>query len=330
MKKRVLTGIKPSGTPHIGNYFSAIKPSLKNQDNESFFFIADYHALTTIKDNKKLNQYTLSVASTWLALGLCPEKVFFYKQSDIPELFEAFWILLTLTSKGLLNRSHAYKALVSNNKLEKRPDDEGVNMGLFNYPVLMAIDILLFSGKEIPVGEDQKQHIEIARDLAEKFNQEYGTIFELPEAKIITQKDIPGIDGRKMSKSYNNIIPIFGDPQMIKKSIMQFKTDSKAIDEKKDADNCNLFYLYSLFFDDEKLLHKEKENYSNGGVGYGDLKKKLNLLIQQHFKKESERYNHYISNPKIVHEILREGARKVRPFAKEKLKNIKKAIGIFE
>jgi tryptophanyl-tRNA synthetase len=227
--KIALTGIKPTGTPHIGNYLGMIKPALELVQNyRALYFIADYHALTTERNSEELNRQIYEVAATWLALGLDPEKVVFFRQSDIPEVFELTWILACLASKGLLNRAHAYKAAVEENIREERRSDDNINAGLFNYPVLMAADILLFGTHLVPVGQDQKQHVEIARDIAFSFNSCYGKVFGIPEALI--QKDVmnvPGVDGRKMSKTYNNTIPIFTDSKVIRRQVMHIVTDSK-------------------------------------------------------------------------------------------------------
>ena len=221
--KRILTGIKPTGYAHIGNYFGAIKPAIeksKNPENECFYFIADYHALTTLKTKEELKEYTYNIACTWLACGLDPEKVVFYKQSDVPEVFDLNWVLSNVTPKGLMNRAHAYKAVVEKNEEQNQDKDFGVNMGLYNYPILMAADILLYDTNLVPVGLDQKQHIEIARDIAEYFNKKYGTCFVEPDCLIDEESAVlVGLDGRKMSKSYGNTIQLFTDEKTLQKSI---------------------------------------------------------------------------------------------------------------
>ncbi len=248
-KKISLTGIKPSGTPHIGNYLGMIRPALDlAKSYQAMYFIADYHALTTVREAKTLRYQTYDVAATWLALGLDPEEVIFYRQSDIPEVMELTWILSCYTAKGLLNRAHAYKAAVDENLAAGRSEDEGINAGLYGYPVLMAADILLFNSDVVPVGLDQKQHLEIARDIAESFNNTYGEVLKLPAAAIKEDvMTIPGIDGRKMSKSYDNVIPMFADPKQRRKTVMRIVTDSRRPEEPKDPDQDNVFAIYRYF-----------------------------------------------------------------------------------
>ncbi|MEK9656983.1 MAG: tryptophan--tRNA ligase [bacterium] len=325
--KRRLTGIKPTGTPHIGNYISAIRPSVETAHSNSFFFIADYHAITTLKNKELIQRYTLDVATTWIACGLDPEKVTFYKQSDIPELLEAYWILMSSCPKGLLNRGHAYKYSVQENQKKNKPIDEGINMGVYTYPALMAADILLFSAEEVPVGADQLQHIEITRDIAEKFNAEYRETFILPTAILEQTKDIPGIDGQKMSKSYKNTIELFSDKKIQEKQIMKIKTDTKGIEESKDPDQCKLFYLFSLFASKEET-EELRRAYKKGGVGYGTVKKKLAENIQLYFKEAKEKYHNLKQNPEKVENILSSGAIKARKIAKKKLEELKQIIGI--
>eukprot|EP01047_Picozoa_sp_COSAG01_P000731 COSAG01_NODE_14_length_41020_cov_40.702133_23_plen_332_part_00 len=325
--KRKLTGIKPTGIPHLGNYISAINPAISTEQNNTFFFIADYHALTTLKSAESIKKYTNEVAATWLSCGLNPKKTCFYKQSDIPEVLELYWILMSIAPKGLLNRAHAYKALTDQNTQQNKQADEGINMGIYTYPVLMAADILLFSAEEVPIGKDQLQHLEITRDLAEKFNNEYGDILTLPEGKIEHQKEVPGIDGRKMSKSYNNTISLFSDNKILKKQIMKIQTDSKGIEEIKDPNSCSLYYLFSLFADEESL-NAVKQGYLNGGLGYGHVKKMLLELLEEKFKKENELFTYYINNHAELHQILNEGAIKARKIANKKLLEIKEAIGM--
>ena len=258
MKKRILTGITTTGTPHIGNYLGAIKPALKQAKNydESFYFLADYHAIIKNSDNKEVSESVKNVALAWLASGLDVNKSFFYRQSDIPEILELSWILNCVTAKGLMNRSHAYKAAINNNKGD---EDKGITMGLFSYPVLMAADILMFNATHVPVGADQIQHLEMTRDIAARFNHIYKKTFELPEAIIQSKKDtVPGTDGQKMSKSYGNIIPLLSTEKQLKKAIAKVVTNSLEPGEPKDSSNCTVFKLYKYFASDEMI--KEFEN----------------------------------------------------------------------
>ena len=246
MKQIALTGLKPSGSPHIGNYLGMLKPSLELAEKfQALYFIPDYHALTTVRDRKQLADLTYQAAATWLALGLNPDEGIIYRQSDIPEVFELAWALSCFTTKGLLNRSHAYKAIVDDNIAAGREEDKNINVGLFTYPVLMAADILLFGTHFVPVGLDQQQHLEITRDVALTFNKNYGDVLTIPEAVIRKEvMTIPGIDGRKMSKSYNNVIPIFAPPDQVLKPVKRIVTDSKRPEEPKDPDECNIFAIY--------------------------------------------------------------------------------------
>ncbi len=326
-----LTGIKPTGTPHIGNYLGAIKPALSLSNtpySTAFFFIADYHALTTLKDPVLLRRYTYEVAATWLSLGLDPNQVTFYKQSDIPEIFELAWILSCYASKGLLNRSHAYKSLVDTNTDLNRDTDKGISMGVFSYPVLMAADILLFNCHQVPVGQDQKQHVEIARDIAQAFNQTYGNVLVVPEPVI--QKDvmtIPGSDGRKMSKNYDNTIPLFLDEKPLRKKIMQIKTDSTPVEDVKDPNSCHVFSLYSLFANDTEITNL-KQRYLAGGMGYGDAKQALFECIRDTFSEAKVRYDSLMSDTTQIDTILTSGAQKARSLASNHLTLIRRAIGI--
>ena len=258
--ERAITGVKPTGRLHIGNYFGAILPTLQlSEDYETLIFIADYHALNYIKTAEELKDYSLRLASGYLACGLDPQKIIFFRQSDIPEVFELNWILSNVTPKGLMNRAHAYKAMVEQNEQNSLEKDQNVNMGLYNYPILMSADILLYNTKYVPVGLDQKQHCEIARDIAQIFNNRYGKTFTLPEPKI--EEDvavITGLDGRKMSKSYNNTIELFCDEKDLKKSVNKIITDSKLPGEPKDPD-CTLAKIYGLFASKEKTIaYKDK------------------------------------------------------------------------
>ena len=327
--KTALTGIKPTGIPHLGNYFGAIKPALQlMNDFHCYYFIADYHAITTLKNPDQLRQYTYEVAAMWLALGLDPDKHFFYRQSDISEIFELAWILSCSASKGLLNRGHAYKAIQETNLEKGQPEDDGINTGIFSYPVLMAADILLFDCQVVPVGLDQKQHVEIARDIAKAFNHTYGDILIEPEPLILKESaTILGVDGRKMSKNYQNTISIFGNPKDIKKQIMSIQTDSTPLDDPKDPDSCQVFQLYSLFAT-ESQQEDMAQKYRAGGFGYGHAKKELLDVLTTSFSEASERYHHWIQNTSEIDSLLKKGALNVRQQAAKKCQSIRSEIGL--
>lgn len=327
--KRILTGIKPTGYAHIGNYFGAIKPAIELSNNENFecfYFIADYHALTTLKTKEEFKEYTKNIACTWLACGLDPNKVVFYKQSDIKEDFELNWILCNVTPKGLMNRAHAYKAVVEKNQEVGIDIDSNVNMGLYNYPILMAADILLFGTNLVPVGLDQKQHIEIARDIANYFNKKYQKVFILPEEYIKKEvQTLVGLDGRKMSKSYGNTIKLFGTENELKKSINKIVTDSKLPGEPKDID-CTLNKIYKLFATEQQQNEFDKKLAS--GLGWGDAKKEVFEVANEYIKPMREKFEYYINNYNEVEKILAAGAEKARSVAKEFLLLTRKAIGV--
>ncbi len=328
-KKVSLTGIKPTGIVHIGNYLGAIKPALDlANDFEARYFIADYHALNQVKDPEVLRSYTYGVAASWLACGLDPNKVLFYRQSDVPETFELSTMLSCFTPKGLMNRAHAYKALIAENEANNKDLDSGINMGLFTYPILMAADILLFDADYVPVGKDQVQHIEIAVDIAEAVNRNYKKeLLVLPTPKIgeVTQT-IPGLDGRKMSKSYDNTIALFQPEKKLRKQIMKIVTNSQEIEEVKDPDNCNVFALYKLFAtqaEQDALAAK----YRAGGMGWGEAKQalfeKMNTLIAP----MREKYDFLIANPDEIDKILLEGAAKAREIAGATIRRLRKEMG---
>jgi len=326
--KIALTGIKPSGTPHIGNYLGMIRPALDlAQKYQALYFIADYHALTTVRNGKLMKQMTYEVAATWLALGLDPEKVIFYRQSDIPEVMELTWILSCFTSKGLLNRAHAYKAAVDENLAIGVPPDEGINSGLYFYPVLMAADILLFNTNFVPVGLDQKQHIEIARDIAQAFNSNYGNILTIPEAAIQEEvMTIPGLDGRKMSKSYDNVIPMFAAPSKLRKSVMRIVTDSRTPEEPKDPDMDNIFSIYRHFAAEEDI-QRVRQLYLQGGMAYSEIKVELFELLEQNFGPARARYDEYMQDWGYLDNVLQKGAEKARKMATPLLERIRVAVG---
>jgi tryptophanyl-tRNA synthetase len=326
MKKRILTGITTTGTPHIGNYLGAIKPALKQANNfeESFYFLADYHAIIKNSDNKEVAKSVENVALAWLASGLDFNKSFFYRQSDIPEILELSWILNCVTAKGLMNRSHAYKAAAGNNSGD---EDKGITMGLFSYPVLMAADILMFNATHVPVGADQIQHLEMTRDIAARFNHIYKKTFEMPEAIIQTKKEtVPGTDGQKMSKSYGNIIPLLSTEKQLKKSIAKIVTNSLEPGERKDPSDCTVFKLYKYFASDD-LVNEFKDDYKNG-IGWGDAKNKLFNLVNNEMMPVREKYESYSSDKNLLNDLLNDGSKKVRPIAKEMLSSIRDSIGI--
>lgn len=329
MKQIILTGIKPTGTPHIGNYFGAIKQAIemsKSDEFENFFFIADYHALNSLKTRDELKQFTKEIACAWLACGLDPQKVVFYRQSRIPEDQELCWILMNVTPKGLMDRAHAYKGVVEANIAAGKDADDGVNMGLYNYPILMAADILLFNAKFVPVGQDQKQHVEMARDIAKYFNKKYGNTLVVPEEKI--QKSVavlPGLDGRKMSKSYNNTIPLFCDEQKLKKLIMSIKTDSTLPSEPKSTD-CTLFELIKLFGTEEEV--SEMRRRFEEGISWADAKTALFELANKFIKPMREKYDYFMSHYGEVEEILKRGEERARNIASQTIERVKTAVGV--
>ena len=329
MEKIALTGIKPTGAPHLGNYLGMIKPAIElAQSFQALYFIADYHALTTTREPNQLKQRIYKVAATWLALGLDPERVVFYRQSDIREIVEFAWILSCFTSKGLLNRAHAYKAAVEENLSSGRSADDNINTGLFSYPVLMAADILLFSADVVPVGLDQRQHLEITRDIAASVNARIGTVLKAPEAFIQEQgMTVPGLDGRKMSKSYRNTISIFADPVTIRKQVMSIVTDSKHPDEPKDPDQCNVFAIWRHFVSAEAAEAK-RQLYWQGGLAYGDIKQELCDLLLAEFGAGYQVFKAYMTERKAVDRILKQGAEKARAIAQPLLSKVRNKIGI--
>ncbi|MCF7920390.1 MAG: tryptophan--tRNA ligase [Candidatus Cloacimonetes bacterium] len=329
-KKIALTGIKPTGNPHIGNYFGAIKPALElAKEYETRYFIADYHALNQTKDPDILRQQIYEIAAAWLACGLEPEHNLIYKQSAVPQTFELNTILLAFTPKGLMNRAHAYKALLQNNLEANRDPDDGVNMGLFTYPVLMSADILLFDSDVVPVGTDQQQHLEMAADIAEDVNRNYNKeLLKIPAPLIRKETGlITGLDGRKMSKSYNNAIPMFLPPKQLRKLLMKIVTNSQTIEESKDPETCNVFALYKLFAD-EKQQQEMKERYLAGGMGWGHAKQALFELMNEHLTPFRERYDTLMADKGYIDKILAEGSAKARELAEAKLVFLRKEMGV--
>ena len=329
--QRVLTGITTSGTPHLGNYAGAIRPAVaasRQAGVESFYFLADYHALIKVQDPARVQQSTLEIAASWLACGLDPDKVWFYRQSDIPEIPELTWLLTCVAGKGLLNRAHAFKAAVDKNTAEGNDADAGITAGLFMYPVLMAADILLFGAHKVPVGRDQVQHIEMARDFGARFNHLYGqAYFTLPEAAIEESvATLPGLDGRKMSKSYDNTIALFADAATLKKKIMGLLTDSKAPGEPKDTEGSALFQLYQAFATPEQTAAMRKAFAE--GIAWGDAKQQLFAVIDAEIAPMRERYNALMADPACIEAILQAGAVKARAIATPLLQELRHAVGL--
>lgn len=326
----LLTGIKPTGTPHVGNFLGAIRPAIQlvHEYENSFLFIADYHALNTVQDGAKLRDLTRSIAATWLACGLDPSKTVMYRQSAVPEDFELETILTSITPKGWMNKAHAYKAAVDQNREAGFEKDENISMGLYTYPILMAADILLYSANVVPVGKDQQQHIEIARDIAQKFNHTYGTdALVLPEALIQEElESVIGIDGRKMSKSYDNILPLFATTDEWKKLINKIPTDSSAVDEPKNPDESVLFGIFKSLAPAEQTA-EVRARLEKGGMGWGELKQLLLEVLESQFGEYRDRYTELMAQPEEIDRILAEGAEKARAVARAKMAEIRDVIG---
>ena len=326
MKKRILTGITTTGTPHIGNYLGAIKPALElaKEYDESFYFLADYHAIIKNSKSTEVTDSVKNVALAWLASGLNPNKSFFYRQSDVPEILELSWVLNCVTAKGLMNRSHAYKAATT---LNKDDEDKGITMGLFSYPILMAADILMFNATHVPVGADQIQHIEMTRDIAGRFNHLYKKTFILPEAIIqSTNETVPGIDGQKMSKSYGNIIPLLSTEKQLKKSIAKIVTNSLEPGDPKDPSNCTVFALYK-YFASKPMVDELCDDYKKG-ISWGDAKNKLFEVVNNEITPIRELYEKLQEDKDFINDLLSDGSNKVRPIAKELLDSIRSSVGI--
>ena len=328
---RVLTGITTTGVPHLGNLVGAILPAIKaskEKNTTSFLFLADYHSLIKNSDSEIRHQSSFDIAACWLACGLDPKKAIFYRQSDIPYIFELAWILSCLSSKGLLNRAHAYKAATSDNETKQFKDiDKGINMGLFNYPILMAADILMFKADYVPVGQDQKQHIEMTRDIALKFNHYYGEILALPEAIIDENTGVlPGIDGRKMSKSYDNVIPLFAEQEELQKIVMKIKTNSLEPGVPKISSDCNIFNIYKAICTKEKAddLHKLYEE----GIAWGEAKKVLFEELSLFLKPFKDEYSKIIKDKSYVEKTLIEGSEKALSISEPIIREVRQAIGI--
>jgi tryptophanyl-tRNA synthetase len=323
MAPRSLTGIQPSGAPHIGNLLGAIQPGIALQEShECFYFIASYHALTTTRDPEILQDRILDNTATWLAMGLDPEKATIWAQHDIPQICELSWVLSCITSKSTLDKAHAFKDAVAKQKTDV------INAGLFTYPVLMAADILAFDSNVVPVGQDQKQHVEMARDMAQRFNHHYGEVLVVPEPLIQEEVAVvPGIDGRKMSKSYGNGIDIWLPPKKLRKRIMSITTDSKGMEEPKDPDACNVMHLYRLFANPEQVADLE-QRYRAGGLGYGHAKQELFEIMDAQLSEPRERYHRLREDPDQVRQILHEGAARARQAAQKTFDRVREAIGL--
>jgi tryptophanyl-tRNA synthetase len=327
---RFLTGITPSGTPHLGNFVGSIRPSVlasKRADVESFYFLADYHALIKIDEPARIQRSTLEIAASWLAAGLDPERVTFYRQSDIPEIPELTWLLTCVTGKGALNRAHAYKAQVDKNLAAGVDTDADVSAGLFMYPVLMAADILMFNAHHVPVGRDQVQHIEIARDIASSFNHRYGDNFTLPEAAIEESvATLPGLDGRKMSKSYDNTIPMFASAKELKKLIAGIVTDSRAPGESKEVEGSALYQIYQAFASNDESAALRKA-YADG-ISWADAKQVLFERVDRELSPMRERYEALMNDPGKIEAILLAGAQKARALSAPFAARLRQAVGL--
>jgi len=332
--KRVLTGITPTGIPHLGNYAGAIRPAIEASQTpgvDAFYFLADYHALVKCEDASRVARSRLQVAATWLAAGLDIDRVTFYRQSDIIEIPELCWLLTCLTPKGLMNRAHAYKASVDDNLAKNNEPDEGVNMGLFSYPILMAADILIFKANSVPVGRDQIQHIEMARDIAQRFNHMYGQgqqLFVLPHEHIAEHvATLPGLDGRKMSKSYDNTIPLFeGSERDLKNTIQRVVTDSRGPGEPKDPDSAHLYAIFKAFAAPQQSQEFAQE--LRAGLGWGAAKERLFELVNEQIAPMRERYHELIAQPQIIEDILQAGAEKARQITRPFMEELRQAVGL--
>ena len=329
-KTRFLSGITPSGTPHLGNYAGMMRPAIAATHDpriDSFYFLADYHALIKCQDPERVHRSTLEIAASWLAAGLDPERVTFYRQSDIPEIPELYWMLACVTGKGLLNRAHAYKAAQDANVASARESDDGVTAGLFMYPVLMAADILMFNAHKVPVGRDQVQHIEMARDMASSFNHLYGEHFTLPEAVIDEQvATLPGLDGRKMSKSYDNTIPLFAPREQLRKLILGIVTDSRAPGEPKEVEGSALFQLYQAFASAQET-EALRQAYADG-IAWGDAKQLLFERIDRNIAPLRARYDELMAQPGHVEAALQQGAERARTLVTPLMQAVRSAVGL--
>ncbi|HVF34865.1 MAG TPA: tryptophan--tRNA ligase [Candidatus Saccharimonadia bacterium] len=329
--RRILTGITTTGSPHLGNYVGAIRPAIEASraaNAESFYFLADYHALVKCHDPARIQRSTLEIAATWLACGLDPDRVLFYRQSDVPEIAELTWLLTCVTGKGLLNRAHAYKAAVEQNAQAGEDPDAGVTAGLYMYPVLMAADILMFNAHEVPVGRDQVQHIEIARDVAQRFNHLYGREwFTLPEAKVDESTAVlPGLDGRKMSKSYDNTIPLWLPAKELRRAIMGIVTNSLEPNQPKDPDTSHLYAIYQAFAD--RADTSDYRRALESGIAWGDAKERLYQRLERELGEARARYDALIDEPERIEAVLANGAAKARARAQATMRELRTAVGL--
>ena len=327
---RVLTGITTTGTPHLGNYVGAIRPAIeasKDVSTEAYLFLADFHALIKNQDPDQVAQSSREIAATWLALGLDPEKTFFYRQSDVPEIAELSWILSCSAAKGLMNRAHAYKAAVQANEMAGEDPDFAVTMGLFSYPILMAADILIFNAHKVPVGRDQIQHVEMARDIAQRFNHHYGDIFTLPEA--VTDDNVAvlqGLDGRKMSKSYGNTVALFGTPKQLQKSINKIKTNLLEPGDPKDTDDSTVFQIWCAFASGAER-DRMRAAFADG-IAWGEAKKQLFERVNDELAPARASYERLMASPTEVEEILQQGADRLRPKSQALIEQVRRAVGL--
>ena len=331
MSKTILTGIKPTGEPHLGNFLGAIQPALElarnHESDDKYFFIADYHALTTLKDPALMAQYRQIIAATWLSFFREEKKCYFYFQSDISEIFELYWILSCFCPKGLLNRAHAYKALVSQNNENNHDNDRNINQGVFSYPVLMAADILLFKATHIPIGPDQKQHVEIAIEIVKSLNKYLKEPIPIPKPIIDDSIELViGTDGQKMSKNYNNTIPIFSDEKALKKILGKVQTDSTPLGQPLNPDACNVYKLLQYVTPTDRLKEIKNE-YKSGSIGYGHAKQYLLAQYQEHFKHAQNNFFNLIENTSLIHERMAESTQQVQLVAKQQLAYIKSSLG---
>lgn len=326
--QRALTGIKPTGTPHLGNYLGMIRPALALAGRyDAYYFIADYHALTAIKDGAEMRRLSYEVAATWLALGLDPERTVMYRQSDVPEVCELTWLLQCVTPKGLLNRAHAYKAAVDENRRHDHDPDAGINAGLYSYPVLMTADILYPGAHVVPVGADQQQHLEIAADIAVSFNHAFGEVFIVPEGAIDEEvRTIPGLDGRKMSKSYDNVIPILAPATALRRAVMRIVTDSRPPEEPKAPETDTIYQLFKLVAPPEAVASMA-ERYRAGGLGYGQAKQELVEALERLFAEPRRRYQAILADREGLDRVLAEGAERARAVGGPILRAARQAVG---
>lgn len=327
---RVLTGITTTGTPHLGNYVGAIRPAIaasRDPSVDAYLFLADYHALIKNQNPDEVAQSSREIAATWLALGLDPEKTYFYRQSDIPEITELSWVLTCSAAKGLMNRAHAYKAAVQANEESGEDPDFGLTMGLFSYPILMAADILIFNAHQVPVGRDQIQHVEMARDIAQRFNHHYGETFTLPEAVVDDHVAVlQGLDGRKMSKSYGNTITLFGTPKQLQKAINKIKTNLLEPGEPKDPNDSTVFQVWCAFADEAE--REQMRLAFADGIAWGEAKKQLFDRVNDELAPAREIYDRLMENPEEVEAILKQGAERLRPQSTALLEKVRHAVGL--